>query len=69
MRCWRRGGDRGSLCAAEWHLRSRPCFATDRHFLGAVDEAAIWNRALTEQEIAGILELSRAGESYCRLAE
>jgi hypothetical protein len=41
-------------------------FAKDRHFLGSIDEAAIWDRALTDEELAQILELSKEGKSYCR---
>lgn len=44
-------------------------FDTQRQFLGTIDEAAVWNRALSEPELAQIVGLSKAGESYCRPQE
>jgi hypothetical protein len=43
-------------------------FAKDRHFLGSVDEAAVWSRALTPEELRQIVDLSKSGGSYCREA-
>ena len=41
-------------------------YAKDRHFVGAIDEVALWNRALTAEEIRSLYDLSASGRSYCR---
>ena len=35
------------------------------HFNGVLDEVAVWDRALTEQEILMLYDFSGRGESYC----
>jgi hypothetical protein len=40
-------------------------YAKNRHFIGAIDELAVWSRALTAAEIQQLYDLSKAGRSYC----
>jgi hypothetical protein len=40
-------------------------FARERNLVGSIDEAAIWNRALTSEEVRSLFVFSKNGRSYC----
>jgi hypothetical protein len=42
-------------------------YAKDRHFVGAIDELALWSRALTATEVKQLYDFSNAGQSYCEV--
>lgn len=57
----------GAIEASHYKLRVGSCqFSPERQFVGAVDEIAVWNRALTADELRSLYDYSNQGQSYCR---
>jgi hypothetical protein len=40
-------------------------YDTNRHFVGWIDEVALWDRALSAEEVQSLYAFSRGGQSYC----